>query len=333
MASILNDIEIRRLIGTVIQKGDESNIRPNSYILCLGEHGEFINSGKEFKLGTSKKGIKVQPGNSVALTAYETLDFRRETVRNLFPDCDLHGLVSPNTDLSREGIVASTTQIDAGYYGTLNWTITNTSSEERRFLYQERLFRLVIFKLEKDENPQKLYDGDYQAQIGYVRSQRKGAPTGMRENEWEDSITKDSPEVLLDNLLKSGYPWNTLGQRLKMIDQQLKTVSDEYAVISASIENLSTTISSLNSKNSEIIGKLPQTIREILKDETSYLQNRWLIGIGSIFVVLFGLILSISSNNTVLDFFKKNGALIGCLLIIIGLSTILIISRFWSRKK
>ena len=216
MATILNDTEIGKLIGTVICNGDSDAIRPNSYVLRLGDSGAFINTGKEFALGKRKKGIRVQPGHSVAVTAHETIDFRRDTVRKIYPDADLHAFISPTTDLSREGIVAPTTQVDAGYHGTLNWTLANTSSEERRFLHKERLFRLTILKLDASERPESPYVGHYQGQTGYVPSQRRGAPVSMKDADWEDAHAKGSPEDLLDNLLKSGYPWHSLGQRLRV---------------------------------------------------------------------------------------------------------------------
>src|SRR6266700_6849006 len=211
MATILNDTELGKIIGTVILDGEPSSIRPNSYVLRLGEEGEFLNANKTFELGKKKKGIRVPPGHSVAVTAMETIDFRPATVEKIYPGCALHAFISPTTDLSREGIVAPTTQIDAGYHGTLNWTITNSSNEERRFLYGERLYRLTVLKLGAGEVPLKPYEGDYQGKTGYVRSQRKGAPVGMRESEWADSSVEGGPEALLDNLMKSGYPWHVLG--------------------------------------------------------------------------------------------------------------------------
>ena len=58
----------------------------------------------------------------------------------------------------------------------------------RKFLFNEKLFRLTIFKLEKDERPDRLYEGDYQSQKGYIRSKRKGAPVGMKDTEWENYL-------------------------------------------------------------------------------------------------------------------------------------------------
>ena len=105
MAQLLSDREIRDVLGTIIKDGDPSSVRPNSYVLRLGPAGEYLTTGKEFRLGDGakeKKGIVVPPGQSVALTAVETIDFRRETVAQHFPDCDLHALISPTTDLQRD---------------------------------------------------------------------------------------------------------------------------------------------------------------------------------------------------------------------------------------
>lgn len=180
MATILNDIELEKLIGEVIVNGNTDCLRPNSYILRLGAEGEFINTGKPFKLGDKKKGIRIPPGHSVGVTSFETLNFQRDVIHKIFPGEDFHAFISPTTDLSREGIVVATTQIDAGYHGTPNWTLTNTSSDERRFIFKERLFRLTIFKLEKGETPGNLYTGDYQSKTGYVPS-RRARPTSWYE--------------------------------------------------------------------------------------------------------------------------------------------------------
>jgi deoxycytidine triphosphate deaminase len=327
MATILNDTELKKLIGTVIIDGDTSSIRPNSYILRLGGEGEFLTGGKVFALGKAKKGIRIPPGHSVAVTALETIDFRSATVQEIYPGCALHGLVSPTTDLSREGIVAATTQVDAGYNGTLNWTITNTSNEERRFLQGERLYRLTILKLEAGEVPLKFYDGDYQSQKGYLRSRRKGPPVGMRESEWEDSVVEGGPEALLDNLMKSGYPWHVLGQKLKTIDQQFKIVSEEYGAIHDTLERLTKEVDGLNERQGESSRALPQAIGAALKEESASLQNRWLLASGSLLLGLLGLIVSFTSNQRALEFLKANGGWIGVVLVLIGVVSIIVTTR------
>ena len=49
MATILNDVELKRLIGAVIIDGDPTCIRPNAYVHRLGSFGEFLNAGKDFE--------------------------------------------------------------------------------------------------------------------------------------------------------------------------------------------------------------------------------------------------------------------------------------------
>lgn len=327
MATILNDDELRKLFGSVIINGDESSIRPNSYILRLGAAGEFLNVGKEFTLGKAKKGLKIPPGHSVALTAYEEIDFTRETVRSIYPDNDLHAFISPTTDLSREGLVAPTTQVDAGYHGTLNWTVTNTSNEERRFVYNERMFRLTILKLEPGETPIKPYDGDYQNKMGYVRSQRKGAPAGMREDEWEDPAMKGSPEALLENLMKSGYPWHALGQKLKMIDQEMKIVTDEYGQIHDSMNKINNELNALARQHQQAATSLPQDIRSVLRDEASALQNRWLVATASMIIVVIGIVLAFVSNELAFKCLKENGSWVGLILAICGFVGVMLVYR------
>lgn len=327
MATILNDTELRKLIGTVILNAEASGVRPNSYVLRLGDEGEFLNASKEFTLGKTKKGIRVPPGHSVAITSLETLDFRPTTVEKHYPGCALHAILSPSTDLSREGIVAPTTQIDAGYHGTLNWTITNTSNQERRFLQAERIYRVTILRLEKGEVPLKCYEGDYQSQTGYVRSRRKGAPVGMRDSEWEDAVAEGGPEALLENLIKSGYPWHVLGQKLKTIDQQFKIVSDEYAAIHDSLNKLTTDVESLKTQQGDASRSMPQLISTALKDEAASLQNRWLLTSGSFLVALIGIVISITSSQAALGFLKANGAWIGVVLVIGGVALALVMLR------
>jgi deoxycytidine triphosphate deaminase len=315
MATILNDEEIKKLIaGKIIIDADPSCIKPNSYVLRLGPTGEFLNCGKEFDLSGNKKGIKVQPGHSVALTAFETIDLRRETVRKIFPENDLHAFISPSTDLSREGIVAPTTQVDAGYSGTLNWTITNTSNEVRGFIVQEKIFRITFFKLGEGETPLKPYDGEYQGKTGYVRSERKGAPQGMRENQWEDSRMEGGPEAQLENLIKSGYPWNLLGERLKIMKGQFETVTTEYGNIKDTLDSVRRDVESL--KN-DLPDKIEKAIEKILNTRTSEINFRWALSIISAIGILAGLIIEIVTNSSALNFLKANGCWLGIVIMII----------------
>jgi hypothetical protein len=285
----------------------------------LGAEGEFLNAGKQFELGKKKKGIRIPPGHAVAVTAAETLDFRQETVDKVFPGCGLHGFVSPTTDLSREGIVAPSTQVDAGYHGTLNWTLTNASTVERLFTFHERLFRLTIFLLEESEVPEKAYSGDYQNQHGYIRSRRRGPPVGMRDEEWEDPKMEDSPEAVLEALIKSGYPWNALGQRLKIIDQQFKSVSDEYSAIQDSIDRLTRDLGGVTDSQRSATGALKESIRSVIREEAGDLQNAWLVRSGAVLAVLVGLTIALLGNQAARGFLTQHSAWIGPIILVLGI--------------
>ena len=312
MATILNDRELKSLFGTVLQNADVACLRPNSYVLRLGGPGEFINTGKEFDIGKDKKGIKVLSGHSVGVTAFEQLDFRRETVHRIFPDHDLHAFLSPTTDLSREGISAPSTQVDAGFHGTLNWTFTNNSTDERRFLFKERIYRITIFRLDEGESPEHLYTGGYQSQPGYVRSKRAGAPVGMKEAEWDNPFVEGGPQDLLEQLISSGYPWGLLGRHLKTIDQQFKDVTGEYSEIHEAIKHLDISISQIQERQSNVSSE----IKKILREEISSIQNRWLIGAGSLIIGLGGLFLAATTNSVLQNFLQEHGVLVGVICMI-----------------
>jgi deoxycytidine triphosphate deaminase len=159
MTRILSDTEIERLLGTVIVDGDKECIQANSYMLRLGGEGESFHNEKGLCRGKDNKALGIAPGHSTALTAYETINFKRDVVHAVFPGCELHAIVIPSTDFAWERIIAPTTQVDAGYRGALSWTIKNTSYFERKFSYQEKLFRLFIFVKSSSEVPNKIYGG------------------------------------------------------------------------------------------------------------------------------------------------------------------------------
>lgn len=306
MAKILNDIELKKLIdNNIIVGGDESCIRPNAYILRLGAKGEYTHIGKEFNISKHKKGFKLPTGNSVAIMSFEVLDFRREAVHKIYKNCDLFAWMSPITDLSREGIITQTTQIDAGFHGVLNWTFNNTSNKENEFIYKENLYRLVIFKLEDGEEvPEKPYDGNYQDQEGIVRSKRQSAPRGMKVSEWETPLNEKSPEKHLEHLINSGYPWSILGERLKTLDGQLVTITDEYNKIDNSINNLANEVH-----------LIPDKIDKAIDNK----QSNFLINTGVVFSIFTGLGISIITNDTTKNFIYNYGGLIGVSILLIAI--------------
>ena len=318
MATLLNDKELESLFEKVIIGADKECLRPNSYILRLGSVGEFTTTNKEFNI-KKDKGIILPPGHSVAVTALEKIDFSKETVQAHYSECNLHGFLSPTTDLSREGLTISSTQVDAGYHGTLNWTIHNNSPNEARFIYGEKIFRLSVLLLDKDESPKQLYAGDYQGQEGYVRSARRGPPVGMKPSDWIGPLIGDSPEKKLEALINSGYPWNLLGERLKTIDSQFKTVTDEYSDIKDKIEDISNRI---NTINTTINAQTPQLTHDQISTIFDAKINKLVLGGTGALLAFVGAGVSVFADERVMNFIKNNSALVGLSLLGIGIAVI-----------
>src|SRR5204862_7331649 len=131
------------------------------------------------------------------------------------------------------------------------------------------------------------------------------------------------PEDLLENLIRSGYPWHILGSRLKEIDRQFKSVTEEYAEIHDSITQLSDQVSDIRERQNDAA----DTVRKVLRDEANSLQNRWLIGSGSIVLGFLGIILSASANPAIWQFAKDQGVFLGLAFIAAAVVALWTISR------
>jgi len=149
----------------------------------------------------------------------------------------------------------------------------------------------------------------------------------MKESEWEDSFIEGGPEELLDNLLKSGYPWHALGKRLKSIDHQFRDVTNEYAEIKDLIDKLTSEVDIIKRDTGELVRNIPSTVKNALREEASSLQYRWLVGTGSVLTVLIGLVLTIITSQTACIFLKQNGVFVGILLMLMSIVTLFIISK------
>ena len=172
---------------------------------------------------------------------------------------------------------------------------------------------MSILKLAEGERPAALYEGAYQNREGYVRSERKGAPTGMRAVDWEDSTTEEGPEALLDRLIQSGFPWNVLGTRFKVIDDQFKTVTNEYAEIRDSIGRLEKDV------EKAVRGQdgLTNLIRELLQEELPAVQDRLLVNAASGVSVLAGIAIALHSSRPAREALDSYGLYIGLALVVV----------------
>ena len=71
----------------------------------------------------------------------------------MFPGCNLMAFITPTTTMMREGIMQSSTKVDSGWAGTLNWGLRNSSIRDFILGYGEPIFKLTFFLLEGDEIP------------------------------------------------------------------------------------------------------------------------------------------------------------------------------------
>ena len=147
----------------------------------------------------------------------------------------------------------------------------------------------------------------------------------MRAVDWEDSTTEEGPEALLDRLIQSGFPWNVLGTRFKVIDDQFKTVTNEYADIRDSIGRLEGLIERLErdvEANAETITRandgLTEKIREVLREELPAIQDRLLINGSRWVAVLAGIAIAIYSSPPAREVFADYGLYIGLTLVVVS---------------
>ena len=333
MAQILNDKEIKKLLGTVIINGDKDSIRPNSYIMRMGGVGAFLDSKKDKKFNIGEnQGIKLPAGYAVAVTALETIDFRQETVDKIYPGCSLHGFLTPTTDLSREGLTVPGTQVDAGYKGTLNWTIHNSSSGEACFAYGDRLFRLTILKLDSEEVPEHYYDGAYQGKEGHVSSKRRGLPTGMRESDLSSPVEGDSMEEKLEHLIDAGYPWDIFGEKLREIDQGYNGLREQVGELKESMQDKYDELKGLHNELKKTVQNLDNNfdsrVRKIVREEL----NDIVIHNFMKLLILAGGLMTILTDDDASRFIDENGRVIGIVMFSVGVVALLLRKRVNSKK-
>ena len=147
----------------------------------------------------------------------------------------------------------------------------------------------------------------------------------MKKSEWEDAFVKGGPQDLLEQLISSGYPWGMLGKRLKEIDAQFKDVTNEYSQIYDLIENLDKSISQIQERQSDT----PKMVRGLLREEVGSLQNRWLIGAGSLIIGAIGLSLTVLTSSSIMNFLENYGPVVG----VVGmLAAAMIFAYIWRQK-
>jgi deoxycytidine triphosphate deaminase len=281
MAKILADRDIRRLLGIVILDADETRINPNGIEIRLGKHVLFQSTDEEKELAPDKF-LKVLPGETVTISSLERFVFTREVIHKVFPDCDIMAMITPTTTMMREGIMQSSTKIDSGWCGVLNWGLRNSSIRDFILGFGEPIFKLTLFLLEGDEVPEVLYgdrpDDRYQNTRGISRSTRKTPASIPKRNTVGSSLGRLDPAK---QLREAGYPFDHISTELTELHGKFEVVSNDVLL-------LKTTIADEAKKLSEKVDESQKTAFE----KVEHLFDRKLIGIAGAIVGCIALMFS-----------------------------------------
>jgi len=282
MAKILADRDVKKLLGTVIQGADERCLNPNGIELRLGKHVRFHSTGEEKELGEDMF-LKVNPGETVTISSLEKIDFTAAAVQAIHAKCMLMGLITPTTTMMREGISQVATKIDAGFRGTLNWGLRNSSAKEFIVRYAEPIFKLTIFVLEHDESPEVAYGGRetdaYQDSAGIVPSARRIAADIPKNKVVSSSFAKLDPKK---QLREAGYPFDHIGTELTTLQGKFEVVSKDVLLLKTEFEK----------RTDELSGKI-ETETRTLSDRLKELRQDLLERVEAIFAEKFGRVVGV----------------------------------------
>lgn len=231
MARILPDRDIRPILGKVLIDASEELLNPNGIELRLGRHVLFHSTGEERELSDGMF-LRVSPGENVIISSMEEIDFSPATVRSVFGDFMLMGLITPTTTMMREGISQVATKIDAGFRGVLNWGLRNGSTKPLILQYGEPIFKLTLMLLNPDESPDFPYGkrpGDtYQDAKGIARSTRRIPADIPKQNLISSGFEKLDPKK---QLREAGYPFDHIGTELTSLQGKFELVSTDVRMM------------------------------------------------------------------------------------------------------
>jgi dCTP deaminase len=148
-----HDIVYRLERGTMrIDPFREKNLTPNGYDLTISEVYTKNPEGK-VTIGS----VYLEPGGWCLVSTKETLEVPPDLCATLWM----------RSSFIRRGLIAGFGAVDAGFKGTLTFSVTNLGPESVAIPIGERICQIVYMKL--SSSPQHLYEdrsGTYQGQNG-----------------------------------------------------------------------------------------------------------------------------------------------------------------------
>ena len=328
MARILADKEIGSLIGSVIIDGDASLLNPNGIELRLGTHVLFHTTGEEKELGRGMF-LKVSPGETVAISSLELIDFSRGKVEALMPGFMLMGLITPTTTMMREGISQVATKIDAGFRGRLNWGLRNGSTRDLLVQYAEPIFKLTIFALAGDEAPEIEYgkrpDDRYQDTEGIMRSTRRIPVDIPKSKIICSSIEKLDPKK---QLKEAGYPFDHIATELIDLHGKFEVVSSDVRLMKDEFNKKTAALSDKIEVETRLLAsKIDDTPKNVMDKVETLFDRKFLRVVG----VVFGGVSMLYGGVTYLQGTTLGGEAVAFIALVVG-SALMLLTYFLSRK-
>jgi len=289
MADILPDHAIQRLLGHSLVHGDIDCVKANTYELRLGAKARFRNTDERVELKDGEY-LEVAAGEIVDLTSYEVIDFRAETVDEVFPGKSLMGLLTTRTTLMREGISFTSTKIDPGWLGTLDWVFKNHDFRPVLLPYKERLVNMIIFQLQAGERPDYEYGkratDSYQGSSGLQPTARHipaQIPDGLIKRQ------SKKPEDAAKRIRDYGPPLSWVGTEIEALTEHFHNLSGKVDGFLPKIEHLIS--SRFNRTYAFILGVALLVIALIqFLRAYEYLWIPWLLGGLSILLLIVALL-------------------------------------------
>lgn len=285
MAQILADHDILSLIGKCLVHADKDCVKGNTYELRLGKRARFRNTDEGVELQDGEY-LEVGPGETVDLTSFEVIDFRGEVVNQVFPRKALMGLLTSRTTLMREGISFTSTKIDAGFYGTLDWVFKNHDFRPVLLPYKERLVNLIIFQLEGGEKPDFEYGmraSDYYQGSPGLQSSARQIPAQIPDTliKKQSKRSEDASRRIRDY----GPPLSWVGTELESLTQKFSDLSSKLEGFMPNIENyLSSKFNRAYAFILGVAGLLVAVVQLLRTYESQWIP--WLIGGLSVILLL-----------------------------------------------
>jgi deoxycytidine triphosphate deaminase len=277
----------------------------------LGKHVRFQSTDEERELGTGDY-LKVLPGESVTISSYEDFVFTREAINRVFPGCDLVAFITPTTTMMREGIMQSSTKVDSGWNGTLNWGLRNSSIKDFILGFGEPIFKLTIFLLEDGEVPETPYgqrpDDRYQNTQGIARSTRKVPADIPKKQLIGSSVERLDP---IKQLREAGYPYSHIGTELADLHGKWEVVSKDVLLLKQTIAD-----------EGEKLSKKVDESREAALARVEHLFDRKFLGIAGAILgclsIMFGAVTFLRDHGI-------SGTALGWVALLGGLAILLVV--------